>query len=127
MVCGYVCDLNRMFLCCCFHVFLSSIQFNQWKNSSGVLRWLRNIENKPNCSFINSIYKIFTRQFCYHCLTEQLSLERKSKIYQMMKFPSSSNQGERYYSVMVNRRSKKMTMMISVYQWATTMNQRCAS
>ena len=30
----------------------SSIRFNQWENSSAVIKWFRNIENKPNCSFI---------------------------------------------------------------------------
>ena len=30
----------------------SSILFNQWKNYSAVTKWFRNIENKPNCSFI---------------------------------------------------------------------------
>ena len=30
----------------------SSIHFNQWRDSSAVIKWLRNIENKPNCSFI---------------------------------------------------------------------------
>ena len=30
----------------------SSIGVSQWKNSSAVIKWFRNIENKPNCSFI---------------------------------------------------------------------------
>ena len=30
----------------------SSIQVNQWKNSSAVITWCRNIQNKNNCSFI---------------------------------------------------------------------------
>ena len=29
-----------------------SIHVNQWKNSSAVIKWFRNIDNKPNCSFI---------------------------------------------------------------------------
>ena len=29
-----------------------SINVNQWKNSSAVIKWFRNIDNKPNCSFI---------------------------------------------------------------------------
>ena len=30
----------------------SSIRVNQWKNFSAVIKWFRNIENKPNCSFV---------------------------------------------------------------------------
>ena len=30
----------------------SSIRVNQWKNSSAVIKWFRNIENKPDFSFI---------------------------------------------------------------------------
>ena len=30
---------------------LSFIHVNQWKNLSAVIKWSRNIENKPNCSF----------------------------------------------------------------------------
>ena len=30
----------------------SSIRVNQWKNSSAVIKWFRNTENKPNCSLI---------------------------------------------------------------------------
>ena len=30
----------------------SSVRVNQWKNSSAVIKWFRNIENKSNCSFI---------------------------------------------------------------------------
>ena len=29
-----------------------SIHVNQWKNFSAVIKWFRNIDNKPNCSFI---------------------------------------------------------------------------
>ena len=31
---------------------ISSIQVNQWKNYSAVMKWFRNIENKNNSSFI---------------------------------------------------------------------------
>ena len=27
----------------------SSIHVNQWKNSSAVIKWFKNTENKPNC------------------------------------------------------------------------------
>ena len=30
----------------------SSVQVNQWKNSSAVIKWFKNIQNKNNCSFI---------------------------------------------------------------------------
>ena len=30
----------------------SSIQVNQWKNSSAVIEWFKNMQNKNNCSFI---------------------------------------------------------------------------
>ena len=30
----------------------SSICVNQWKNSSAVIKWFRNMENKPDCSLI---------------------------------------------------------------------------
>ena len=30
----------------------SSIQVNQWKNSSAVIKWFKKIQNKNNCSFI---------------------------------------------------------------------------
>ena len=30
----------------------SSIQVNLWKNALAVVKWFRNIENKPSCSFI---------------------------------------------------------------------------
>ena len=45
----------------------------------------------------------------------------------MMKFPSLCNKGKHCYSVMVNHELKKMTRMILIYQWAATMEQRCAS
>ena len=30
----------------------SSVQVNQWKNSSAIIKWFKNIQNKNNCLFI---------------------------------------------------------------------------
>ena len=105
---------------------ITSIQVNQWKNSLALIKWFRNTENKPHCSFIIFNIKDFYPSI-HHCLTEQLNLEKKSTVSQIMKFPSSCNQGKHYYSVMVNHGLKKMIRMISMYQWAATIEQRFAS
>ena len=45
----------------------SSVRVDQWKNSSAVIKWFRNIENKPNCSFI-----IFENQDFYPSISLSL-------------------------------------------------------
>ena len=54
----------------------SYIQVNQWKNSSAVIKWFRNIEKNKTVHLLCSISRTFTRQFRYHYLTKQLNLER---------------------------------------------------
>ena len=66
----------------------SSVRVDQWKNSSAVIKWFRNIENKPTVHLLFSKTRTFIRQFRYHYLTEQFNLERKSTIYQLMIMPS---------------------------------------
>ena len=50
------------------------MKVKQWKNSSAVIKWFRNMENKPNCSFF-----IFDIQDFYSSvsLSEELNLEKK--------------------------------------------------
>ena len=105
----------------------SSKQVNQWKNYSAVIKCFRNIENKPNCSFIIFDIQDFYQSISLSLFNRAIEFGKEITIYQMMKFPSLCNQGKRYSSVMVNRGLKRMTRMISVYQWAATMEQRCAS
>ena len=111
----------------------SSIHVNQWKNTSAVIKWfinienIKNIENTPNCSLIIFDIQDFYLSISLSLFTKLLNLKRKSTNYQMMKFPSLCNQEKHYYSVMVNHGLKKMTRMILMYQWAATMEQRCAS
>ena len=93
----------------------SSIQVNQWKNFSVVIKWFRNIENKPKFSLI-----IFDIQEFYPSIS--LSLFNKAiKFVKEICILSnddiqSRNQGKHYYSVMVNHGLKKMTRMVSTYQ-----------
>ena len=90
----------------------SSIQVNQWKNSSAVLNRLE-IE-KINCSFI-----IFDIQDFYPSISLSLfnrTIEFGKEIYNlsMMKFPSSCNQGKHYYSMMLTR----MILMYNDLRWS---------
>ena len=87
------------------------MKVKQWKNSSAVIKWFRNMENKPNCSFF-----IFDIQDFYSSvsLSEELNLEKKYT-------------NDEISILTVNHVFKKMTRMISMYRWAATMEQRCVS
>ena len=74
----------------------SSIQVNQWTNSSAVIKRFRNTENKPNCSFITFNIQDFYPSILlssFNRAIEQLNLEKKSTIYQIIKFLLLCNQG----------------------------------
>ena len=90
----------------------SSMQVNQWKNSSAIMKWFRNIENKP---------KLFIYHIRHPGLWErnlQLLNDEISIIMQLRKT---------LHSAMLKNGLKKMTNMILMYQWAATMEQRCVS
>ena len=44
----------------------SSIQVNQWKIFSAVIRWFKNIQNKNNCSFIVIVIEDFYPTIWYY-------------------------------------------------------------
>ena len=65
----------------------SFIQVNQWKKSSAVIKWYRNIENKRNCSFI-----IFDTQDFYPSISLSLfngAIEYEKEIYNLSNDKSS--------------------------------------
>ena len=93
---------------------LSFIHVNQWKNLSAVIKWSRNIENKPNCSFIifdiQDFYpsislSLFKRAIEFGKETYNLSNDEYSIITQSTKTLLFSD-GEPWV--------KKMTRMISM-------------
>ena len=90
----------------------SCIQVNQWKNSSVVIKWFRNIENKPDCSFI-----IFDIEDFYESILSSLfsrAIEYGKEIYNLSNDETSINMQSR--KIKVNHGSKKMTRKISMYQ-----------
>ena len=47
-----ICKISKTILDKINKKLTSSIQVNQWKNSSAVIEWFKNMQNKNNCSFI---------------------------------------------------------------------------
>ena len=112
---------------------VSKAIYNEWTKKLHLLHKLTSELNgletyKINQTFylLYSISRTFTRQFRYHCLTEQLNFERTSTIHEMMKFPSLC---KHYYSVIVKYGLNNVTRKISMYQsaGAEVSEQRLAS
>ena len=90
----------------------SCIQVNRWKNSSVVIKWFKNIENKPDCSFI-----IFDIEDFYESISSSLfnkAIEFGKEIYNLSNDETFINMQSR--KIKVNHGSKKMTRKISMYQ-----------
>ena len=100
------------------------IQVNQWKNCSAVIKWFRNIENKPNCSFvifnIQDFYSsislsLFNRAIEFGKEYFNISNDEISIIMQARKTLLFSDGEPRVKKGLLRMR------FISVYQWATAM------
>ena len=105
----------------------SSIQVGYWKNSSVVIKWFRNLENNSS-----SLVIIFDIQDFY----SSILLSAFNRAIEFGKEISNSLNDENSM-IMITRETllfsdgeawvKKMKRMLSMYPWASTMEQRCAS
>ena len=93
---------------------IASIQVNQWKNSSAVIKSFRNIENKRNCSLIIFDIQDFHPSISLVLFNRTTEFGKEMYNLSMMKFPSSYNQGKHYYSVMLTR----MILMYNDLRWS---------
>ena len=64
---------------------LKKIDVNQWKNTSNLINWFNNIENKKDCSFIQFGIKKLYPSITEEILEEAILLQSHSWILTTMK------------------------------------------
>ena len=105
---------------------LKESKFNQWKNTSEVITWFKNINNKKKTSFINfdveNFYpsisvELFTEAINYAKTITNIDNDQLSIIMQSKK--------KHYYFITMNLGLKKQETKISMSQWVVTMARNC--
>ena len=91
---------------------LKKTEVNQWKNTSKVINWFNNIENKKDCSFIQFDIKEF-----YPSITEEI-------LEQVISFPKSLTDTD-YHKIRIIKHSRKSVLFHSNVAWTKKTKASC--